>query len=89
MWLTLLVEPEESEIKLDSGKPLLSNLRLKLRGGDSLVQEIAGKPLSARALMTHLDPICKTRIKELYKELYEDKKNYYYIRPDDPDALKK
>ncbi len=89
MWLTLLVETEESEIKLDSGKPLLPNLRLKLRCGDSLVQEIAGKPLSARALMTHFDQIPKTRIKELYKELYEDKKNYYYSRPDDPDVLEK
>jgi hypothetical protein len=87
LWLTLLVETEESEIKLDSGKPLLPNLRLKLRCGDSLVQEIAGKPLSARALMTHFDHIPKTRVKELYKELCEDKKNYYYSRPDDPDVL--
>ncbi len=89
MWLTLLVETEESEIKLDSGKPLLPNLRLKLRCGDSLVQEIAGKPLSARALMTHFDHIPKTRVKELYKELYKDKKNYYYSRPDDPGVLEK
>ncbi len=89
MWLTLLVETEESEIKLDSGKPLLPNLTLKLRCGDSLVQEIAGKPLSARAFMIHLDPICKTSVKDLYKELYEDKKKYYYSRADDPDVLEK
>jgi type I restriction-modification system DNA methylase subunit len=87
LWLTLLVETEESEIKLDSGKPLLPNLRLKLCCDDSLVQEIAGKPLSARALMTHFDHIPKTRVKELYKELYEDKKNYYYSRPDAPNVL--
>ena len=85
MWLTLLVVTEESEIVLDSGKPLLPNLTLKLRCGDSLVQEIAGKPLSARALMTHLDPISRTRI----KELYEVKKSYYYSRADDPAVLSK
>ncbi len=87
LWLTLLVETEESEIKLDSNKPLLPNLTLKLRCGDSLVQEIGGKPLSARALMTHLDPICKAGVEELYKKLYEDKKNYYYSRADDPEVL--
>jgi type I restriction-modification system DNA methylase subunit len=85
MWLTLLVVTEESEIVLDSGKPLLPNLTLKLRCGDSLVQEIARKPLSARALMTHLDPISRTRV----KELYEAKESYYYSRADDPKVLEK
>jgi hypothetical protein len=85
LWLTLLVETEESEIKLDTNKPLLPNLTLKLRCGDSLVQEIAAKPLSARALMTHLDPISKTRV----KELYEAKKDYYFSRADDPEVLAK
>ena len=85
MWLTLLVETPDSEIKLDAKKPLLPNLTLKLRCGDSLVQEIAGKPLSARALMTHLDPISRSGI----KELYEAKKNYYYSRADDPEVLAK
>jgi len=87
LWLTLLVETEESEIKLDTNKPMLPNLTLKLRCGDSLVQEIGGKPLSARALMTNLDPICKASVEELYKKLYEDKKNYYYSRADDPEVL--
>jgi len=40
MWLTLLVVTEESEIVLDSGKPLLPNLTLKLRCGDSLVRRL-------------------------------------------------
>ena len=83
LWLTLLVETEESEIKLDAKKPLLPNLTFKLRCGDSLVQEIGGKPLGARAMMTHLDPICRSYI----KELYEEKRKYYYSRTDDPDVL--
>lgn len=87
MWLTLLVETEESEIKLDAKRPLLPNLTLKLRCGDSLVQEIAGKSLSLREYMFHLHPICKTGIMDLYKKLREDKKNYYYSRADDPDVL--
>ena len=87
MWLTLLVETPDSEIKLNAKKPLLPNLTLKLRCGDSLVQEIAGKPLSLREYMFHLHPICKTGITDLYKELREDKKNYYYSRADDPDVL--
>jgi len=87
MWLTLLVETPDSEIKLNAKKPLLPNLTLKLRCGDSLVQEIAGKPLSLREYMIHLHPICKTGIMDLYKELREDKKNYYYSRADDPDVL--
>ena len=37
MWLTLLVETPDSEIKLNAKKPLLPNLTLKLRCGDSLV----------------------------------------------------
>ena len=53
--------------------------------GAFLVQEIAGKPLRARAMMTHLDPICKRDI----KELYEAKKNYYYRRADDPAVVSK
>lgn len=87
MWLTLLVETPDSEIKLNAKKPLLPNLTLKLRCGDSLVQEIAGKSLSLREYMFHLHPICKTGIADLYKELREDKKRYYYSRADDPDVL--
>ncbi|MCK4399298.1 MAG: Eco57I restriction-modification methylase domain-containing protein [Methanophagales archaeon] len=87
MWLTLLVETPDSEIKLNAKKPLLPNLTLKLRCGDSLVQEIAGKPLSLREYMIYLHPICKTGIADLYKELREDKKRYYYSRADDPDVL--
>jgi len=87
MWLTLLVETPDSEIKLNTKKPLLPNLTLKLRCGDSLVQEIAGKPLSLREYMFHLHPVCKTGITDLYKKLREDKKNYYYSRADDPDVL--
>ena len=89
MWLTLLVETPDSEIKLNAKKPLLPNLTLKLRCGDSLVQEIGCKPLRLRAMMTHLHPICKTGITDLYKKLREDKKNYYYSRADDPDVLAK
>ncbi len=89
MWLTLLVETPDSEIKLNAKKPLLPNLTLKLRCGDSLVQEIAGKSLSLREYMFHLHPICKTGITDLYKKLREDKKNYYYSRADDPDVLAK
>jgi len=87
LWLTLLVETPDSEIKLNAKKPLLPNLTLKLRCGDSLVQEIAGKPLSLREYMFHLHPICKTGIMDLYKKLREDKKNYYYSRADDPEVL--
>jgi hypothetical protein len=89
MWLTLLVETPDSEIKLKAKKPLLPNLTLKLRCGDSLVQEIGCKPLSLREFMFHLHPICKTGITDLYKKLREDKKNYYYSRADDPDVLAK
>jgi len=35
--------------------------------------------------MTHLDPVCKSRV----KELYEAKKNYYYSRADDPEVIAK
>jgi len=89
MWLTLLVETEEEEIKPDSKKPLLPNFTLKLRCGDSLVQEIGGKSLNARAFMTNLDPICRRGVKDEYEELKKDKKNYYYSRADDPKVLSK
>lgn len=89
LWLTLLVETPESEIEFDANKPLLPNLTLKLRCGDSLVQEIGGKPLRLREFMRHLDPICRSEIKELYADLKKAKEEYYYSRADDPEVLAK
>ena len=73
LWLTLIVDVDESKIDLYS-KPLLPNLTFKLRVGDSLVQELAGKQLSVRAMYNRL-PL---GVRGALQELIQLKRDYYY-----------
>lgn len=73
LWLTLIVDVDESKIKLCS-EPLLPNLTFKLRAGDSLVQELAGKQLSVRAMYNRL-PL---GVRGALQELIQLKRDYYY-----------
>jgi len=73
LWLTLIVNVDESKIDLYS-KPLLPNLTFKLRVGDSLVQELAGKQISVRAMYNRL-PL---GVRGALQELIQLKRDYYY-----------
>jgi len=73
LWLTLIVDADESKIDLYS-KPLLPNLTFKLHVGDSLVQELAGKQLSVRAMYNRL-PL---GVRGALQELIQLKRDYYY-----------
>jgi len=73
LWLTLIVDVDESKIDLYS-KPLLPNLTFKLHIGDSLVQELAEKQLSVRAMYNRL-PL---GVRGALQELIQLKCDYYY-----------
>lgn len=77
LWLTLIVDADESKIDLYSN-PLLPNLTFKLRVGDSLVQELAGKQLSVRAAYNRLS----SAVREALSELIQLKRDYYYSKKD-------
>lgn len=73
LWLALIVDADETKLNLYS-EPLLPNLTYKLRVGDSLVQELAGRQLSIRAMYSRLP----STVKRSLEELVELKRDYYY-----------
>jgi hypothetical protein len=73
LWLTLIVDVDESEMDLFS-EPLLPNLTFKLHVGDSLVQELASKQISVRAIYNRL-PLS---VRGDLKKLIQLKRDYYY-----------
>ena len=74
LWLSLMIESDISlsDLKLS---PLLPNLNLKLRIGDSLVQEIGGINLNLR------DPLTSQKLKKRLLELKREKEKYYNNDP--------
>jgi len=74
LWLSLMIE---SDLKIEDLKryPLLPNLNLKLRIGDSLVQEIGGINLNIRDI--DLSPSMKNKLVNLKRE----KERYYNNDP--------
>jgi len=72
LWLSLIIESEESQMDIYN-QPLLPNLTFKARQGDSLVEEIAGVPLSLRADYAHIPPLLKQQIHAIV-----DKKADYF-----------
>lgn len=72
LWLSLIIESEESQMDIYN-QPLLPNLTFKARQGDSLVEEIAGIPLSLRADYAHIPPSVKQHIGKIV-----DKKADYF-----------
>ncbi|MFQ6091793.1 MAG: Eco57I restriction-modification methylase domain-containing protein [bacterium] len=77
LWLSLIIETEEKELIERTASiyqhPLLPNLTFKMRQGDSLVEEIAGVPLSLRGKFKHIPEKAKGRITGLI-----DKKASYF-----------
>lgn len=74
LWLSLMIESDLTlgELKL---YPLLPNLNLKLRIGDSLVQEIGGINLNLR------DTSLSTTLKRRLSDLKREKEKYYNNDP--------
>ena len=74
LWLSLMIESDLSlgELKL---YPLLPNLDLKLRVGDSLVQEVGGVNLNLR------DIALSSSLKRKLSELKSEKEKYYNNDP--------
>jgi len=75
LWLQLIVEVDLKPKDLKT-RPLLPNLNMNLRAGDSLVQEIGGINLHLRDADT--TPVIKKKLEALKAE----KENYYHNRPD-------
>ena len=73
LWLSLIVETEGKFIDLYTN-PLLPNLSFKIRSGDSLVEEIAGKSISLRGEIIHIGSGLRQKINELLrlKQAYFD-----------------
>lgn len=82
LWLSLIVDADEKKLDLEgmkiAGEALLPSLAFKIREGDSLVQEIAGKPLPIRGHSNELGQSIKTKITEL-KNLKTD---FFFNRGD-------
>jgi len=74
LWLQLVVETEFSSAELRAA-PLLPNLNLNLRVGDSLIQEIGGITFNLRS--SNLKPHLKKRI----EELRDEKRKYFENSP--------
>ena len=74
LWLQLIIETEFSKEEL-KGRPLLPNLNLNLRVGDSLVQEIGGMMLSLKS------PDVSERLRRKLLMLKEAKERYFYNMP--------
>jgi len=72
LWLSLIIESEESQMDIYN-QPLLPNLTFKARQGDSLVEEIAGVPLSLRVDYANIPPALKQQIRAIV-----DKKADYF-----------
>jgi hypothetical protein len=64
LWLSLIIETEEKYIDI-YGKPLLPSFTFKMRRGDSLVEEIGGRPLSLRGEFRHISPFLRNKIEEI------------------------
>ena len=74
LWLQLIIETEFSKEELKR-RPLLPNLNLNLRVGDSLVQEIGGMMLSLKS------PNVSERLRRKLLMLKEAKERYFYNMP--------
>ncbi len=74
LWLQLIVETEIRHEKLRE-HPLLPNLNMNLRIGDSLVQEIGGISFNVRG--NNLKPYLKNKLRELQVE----KRKYFESSP--------
>jgi len=77
LWLSLVIDTDEKEL-LKMGQniyqqPLLPNLTFKIRQGDSLVEEVAGVPLSLRGKFKHIPELIKRKLTEIV-----DKKVEYF-----------
>lgn len=74
LWLNLIIETEFSKEELKK-RPLLPNLNLNLRVGDSLVQEIGGLTLNLRS------KDLPEKVKRKLLSLKEAKERYFYNLP--------
>jgi hypothetical protein len=75
LWLTLVVEADDSKIDLHNG-PLLPNLDYNIRQGDSLVEEIVkGKQLVLRN--QYAEPNISSRTKRLITEIQGLKADFF------------
>jgi hypothetical protein len=74
LWLQLIVESDLRPIDLKA-HPLLPNLNMNLRIGDSLVQEIGGINLHVR------DPAIAPKLKQRLMELKTEKEKYFNNDP--------
>lgn len=77
LWLSLVIDTDEKEL-LKMGQniyqqPLLPNLTFKIHQGDSLVEEIAGIPLSLRGKFKYIPKSTKQKLTEII-----DKKREYF-----------
>lgn len=82
LWLQLIVHAQLQESELRGPKPLLPNLSLKVRQGDSLVQQIEGINLA------HLqsDADIPASLQSQLEELRDDKLFFYDAVDQSPDA---
>lgn len=64
LWRSLIIETDEKYMNIYN-KPLLPSFTFKIRQGDSLVEEIAGKQLSLRGEFKHIAEHIKNRIEEI------------------------
>jgi hypothetical protein len=74
LWLQLIVESDLRPVDLKA-HPLLPNLNMNLRIGDSLVQEIGGINLHVR------DPAIAPKLKQRLMELKSEKEKYFNNDP--------
>ena len=74
LWLQLIIETKFSKEELKR-RPLLPNLNLNLRVGDSLVQEIGGMIVNLKS------PDISERTKRKLLKLKEAKEKYFYNMP--------
>lgn len=82
LWLSLMIESDLTPADLRI-YPLLPNLNIKLRIGDSLVQEIGGINLNIRDI--YLSPPLKRKLTELKqeKEKYYNNDNTWKFKTED------
>ncbi|NWF76323.1 MAG: Eco57I restriction-modification methylase domain-containing protein [Nitrospirae bacterium] len=64
LWLSLIIETEEKYFDIYS-KALLPSFTFKMRQGDSLVEEVAGKQLFLRGEYGHIPETLRHRIEEI------------------------
>jgi len=77
LWLSLVIDTDEKELdKMGRNiyqHPLLPNLTFKITQGDSLIEEIAGIPLSLRGEFKYIPRLIKQKLTEII-----DKKAEYF-----------